>query len=158
MAVEHLTATGAGTTDAVVQNGYAKNLKYVATTIEVTAAASVSSTYKIARVPSGARLAGSGRLYWDDMATSGAPTLDIGVSGESFTLDDDIINDGLDLATANVIGIPIIKDKANYGKPLYELAGLSSDPGEIWTIQGEIKDAAVIAGGTLTAEIIYSTD
>lgn len=158
MAVEHLTATGAATTDSVPQNGYAKNLKYVAATIEVTAAASVSSTYKIARVPSGARLASSGRLYWDDMATSGSPVMDVGMSGESFTLDDNVLNDGLDLATANVIGIPIIKDKANYGKRLWEIAGLAADPREIWTLQAEIKGAAVIAGGTLTAEVVYSTD
>lgn len=158
MAVEHKTATGAGTTDPVPSNGYSKNLKAQFTTVEVTAAASVSSTYKIARVPSGARLVGAGRLYWDDMATSGSPTLDIGVSGPSFTLDDDIINDGLDLATVNNSGLPFVKDKANYGKPLYELAGLTADPNEIWTIQGEIKDAAVIAGGTLTAEVIYTTD
>lgn len=158
MAVETLTATGASEADGVVGHGLARTLKYVATTVEVSAAASVSSKYTLARLPSSARLAGSGRLYWDDMATSGAPTLDIGLEGPSFTEDDDVLNDGLDLATAQTAGTILIKDKANYGKKLYEIAGLSDDPNEIWEIKGVIRDAAVIAGGTLTAELIYSAN
>ncbi len=93
------------------------------------------------------------------MATSGAPTLDIGLVGPSFTYDDDVLNDGLDLATANTTtGARLIKDIANIAKPLWQLAGLTADPDEIWTIKAVIRDAAVIAGGTLSTDLIYSED
>lgn len=155
MAVENLTATGAATTDPIPQNGFADKLSYLPTTVEVSASASVSSTYILARVPSSARLSAASKVYWDDMATTGSPTLDIGVQGTSFTYDDDLINDGLALSSAGA-GSIYIKAIENYGKPLWQLAGLSSDPHEIWTIKGKIKDAAVTTGGTLTSELIYS--
>lgn len=156
MAVEALTATGVITDPP--QNGFSRSVKNVPVTVEVTAAASVSSRYTLGYAPSGARLGGLARLYWDDMATSGAPTLDIGLDGPSFTYDDDILNDGLDLATVNTAGLKIIKDIANLNKPLWQLAGLSADPDEIWRIRGVIRDAAVIAGGTLAGDIAYSED
>lgn len=156
MAVETVTATGVIADPP--QNGFSRSKKHVPVTIEVTAAASVSSTYTLAYVPSGARL-GDSRLYWDDMATSGSPTLDIGLVGPSFTYDDDKLNDGLDLATVNsTTGIKIIKDIANQYKPLWLIAGLTSDPDEVWTIKGVIRDAAVIAGGTLSGEVNFSED
>jgi hypothetical protein len=156
MSVENLTATGIISDPP--QNGIKRSKKHIPVTVEVSAAASVSSTYTLAYVPSGARL-GDSRLYWDDMATSGAPTLDIGLSGPSFTYDDDKLNDGLDLATANATtGTKIVKDIANQYKPLWLLAGLTSDPDEIWTIKAVIRDAAVTAGGTLSGEINFSED
>lgn len=156
MSVENLTATGFVTDPP--QNGFSRNIKQVTSTVEVSAAASVSSTYVLGYLPSGARLSGMARLYWDDMATSGSPTLDIGVGGTSFTFDDDKLNDGLDLATAQTAGAKIVKDIANQYKPLWQLAGLTADPDEIWVIKGVIRDAAVIAGGTLTADLIYAED
>ena len=157
MAVETLTATAILANPP--QNGYKRNLKHVPVTVEVSAAASVSSRYTLAYLPSGARLSGASRLYWDDMATSGAPTLDIGVLGTSFAYDDDVINDGLDLATVNTTtGVRVVKDIANQYKPLWQLAGLTADPDEIWTVKAVIRDAAVIAGGTLSGEFIYSED
>lgn len=156
MAVETTTATGVITDPP--QNGYSRSVKQVTSTVEVSAAASVSSTYTLGYLPSGARLSGAARLYWDDMATSGSPTLDIGLVGPSFTYDDDKLNDGLDLATAQTAGAKIIKDIANQYKPLWQLAGLTSDPDEVWTVKAVIRDAAVIAGGTLTADLIYAED
>ena len=157
MAVESKTATAILSDPP--QNGMKRNLKHVPVTVEVSAAASVSSSYTLAYVPSGARLSGASRLYWDDMATSGSPTLDIGLSGPSFTYDDDKLNDGLDLATVNTTtGTRVIKDIVDMYKPLWLIAGLSADPDEVWTIKGVIRDAAVVAGGTLSGEFIYSED
>jgi hypothetical protein len=156
MAVESKTATALLTDPP--QNGYSRSVKNVPVTVEVSAAASVSSSYTLGYVPSGARLGGLARLYWDDMATSGSPTLDIGIGGTSFTFDDDKLNDGLDLATANTTGIRVIKDIANQHKRLWEIAGLTSDPCEMWVVKGVIRDAAVIAGGTLSGDLAYITD
>lgn len=157
MAVESLTATAVLANPP--QNGFKRSLKHEPATVEVSAAASVSSRYILGYVPSGARIAASSRLYWDDMATSGAPTLDVGLLGPSFAYDDDVLNDGMDLATVNTAtGLRIVKDIANQYKPLWQIAGLTSDPDEIWTIKAVIRDAAVIAGGTLTCDLIYSED
>lgn len=157
MAVENLTATGAGTTSAVGSHGLADTVKYDSTTVEVSASASASSTYALHRVPSGARITAASKLYWDDLATAGSPTLDIGVSGPSFTYNDALLNDGLDAASAGT-GSIIIKTIDNYGKPLWELAALTSDPGEVWTVKVKIKDADVTTGGTLRSELFYKLD
>lgn len=157
MAVENLTATGAATTDPIPQNGYADKVSRLCTSVEVSASASVSSTYVLARLPSSARLGGLSKLYWDDMATAGSPTLDIGAEGPSETYDDDSINDGLALSSAST-GSIVIKTIDNYTKPLWEICGLSSDPNEIFTIKGKIKDAAVTTGGTLISEFVYTTN
>lgn len=155
MAVENLTATGVD--DNPPQNGFARSLKYSSTTVEVSAAASVSSKYVLGYLPSGARLPSNAILYWDDMATSGSPTIDLGLRGGSLTYDDDGINDGLLLSSAST-GAAIIKSSDNYGKPLWKLAGLTSDPDEIWALVAVIRDAAVTAGGTLGCQIIYAED
>ena len=130
-------------------------------TVEVGAADSATSTYAIARLPSNARLLGASRIYTDDLASAGAPTLDIGVfnlSGQStITDDDDAINAGIDAATATdasfVLGIE------NYGKKLYEfVSGQTEDPKGDLDITITLKDADVNVGGTITVEIFYTLD
>lgn len=155
MAVESKVATGIDTEPP--HNGYAQSVKNVPFTVEVSAAASVSSSYTLGYVPSGAKFGALAKLYWDDMATTGSPTLDIGVGGPSFTFDDDKINDGLALSSAST-GSLIIKDLANLNKPLWQLAGLSSDPCETWVIKGVIRDAAVTTGGTLAGDLAYTVE
>ncbi len=156
MAVENITATQ--TTDPVAQNGIARSVKRTVGIVEVAAAASVSSTYVLARVPSSAKLGAASRIYFDDMATSGAPTMDLGLTGPSLTYDEDLINDGITLATVTAGGVTVIKDIVNMDKALWEIASLSSDPGEVWTLKGVIRDAPAIAGGTLLCELNYWTE
>ena len=130
-------------------------------TVEVGAADSDTSTYAIARLPSNARLLGHSRIYTDDLASAGAPTLDIGVfnlSGQStITDDDDAINNGIDAATVTdasfVLGIE------NYGKKLYEfVSGQTEDPKGDLDIKLTLQDADVNVGGTITVEIFYTLD
>ena len=130
-------------------------------TVEVGAADSDTSTYAIARLPSNARLLGASRIYTDDLASAGAPTLDIGVfnlSGQStITDDDDAINAGIDAAT--VTDASFILGIANYGKKLYEyVSGQTEDPGGDLDITITLKDADVNVGGTITVEIFYTLD
>ena len=130
-------------------------------TIEVGSADSVNSTYAIARLPSNARLLAHSRIYTDDLASSGAPTLDVGVfnlAGKTtITDDDDAINNGIDAAT--VTDAALIGDIADYGKKLYEyVSGQTEDPKGDLDITLTLKDAAVNVGGTITVEIFYTLD
>lgn len=130
-------------------------------TVEVGAADSATSTYLMARLPSNAVILGASKLYGDDLATAGAPTLDIGIfnlSGKSIiTDDDDALNDGIDAASA--IDSNVVKDVANYGKKLWEhINGQTEDPKGEYDVKLTLKDADVNAGGTLTLELFYTLD
>jgi hypothetical protein len=129
-------------------------------TVEVAAAANADSRYTGFRLPMSARIHGAlSRLAWDDLASSGSPTLDIGLApvDGNLTLDEDAINDGLALSSAST-GSYFIKDIANWGKRLWEVAGLSSDPGGFADVILTIKDAAANDGGTISMTVCYSTE
>lgn len=130
-------------------------------TVEVGSADSATSTYLMARLPSNAVILGASKLYGDDLASAGAPTLDIGVfnlDGKSvITDDDDALNDGIDAASA--IDTAVVKDVANYGKKLWEhINGQTEDPKGELDIKLTLKDADVNVGGTLTIELFYTLD
>jgi hypothetical protein len=131
-------------------------------TVEVGAADSATSTYHMARLPSNARLLGLSRVWWDDLASTGAPTLDIGIFpiNSEFTEDPDAINDGMDAATANItVGQTVVKDPARMGKRLWELInGVTVDPKCEVDVKISLVDADVNVGGTITAELLYTLD
>lgn len=159
MAVETLTATRrAANADATPGHGLAGTVKALVGTVEMTAAASATSTYSFGKIPTNARILGLSELHNDDLATTGSPTLDIGlfaVEG-NITDNDDALNDGLDAATAGTKDV--IKDKANYGKYAYELAGETTDPGGLLEVKVTLKDAACDSGGTISLELLYVVD
>lgn len=130
-------------------------------TIEL-AAASAGEIIYLARIPSNLRISGHlSRLLFDDLASSGSPTLDIGlypVRTGDFTADDDALNDGIDCATAAGTAA-VIKDHANYGKRAWEFVnGLTADPKcDMW-LAVTTKDAATNATGTITLELVGATD
>lgn len=129
-------------------------------TVEVGAADSATSTYTMARIPSSSRILGMSKLYWDDLASAGAPTLDIGVfpvrTGD-FTGDADALRADLDAATANASGTVLISDHANYGKRVWEfISGQTTDPNCDVYIKVSLLDADVNVGGTMTLELFYT--
>lgn len=148
--------------DAVVGRGDSGMLKSVVTTKSVTAR-SANDTMKMLRLPSHARISGLSKVYWDDLASSGAPTLDIGVapvgdSANAITADPDALNDGLDIAAA-AGSAALIKDHANYGKQLWEyVSGLTSDPACQMDVYVSFVDAATNATGDVTTEVVFSID
>lgn len=158
MAVVALTATkrsNLSTLDSPqVETQVGVNLLEV--TVEVGSADSATSTYHIAHLPANARISGLSRLMLDDLASAGAPTIDIGTyNAADGTADDaDAINNGIDAATASN-NVPFILDPANVGKYLWELAGCTSNPGGFIDIKLALLDAAVNAGGTVSAMILY---
>jgi hypothetical protein len=126
-------------------------------TVEVAAGALSGTVYYTFPLPMRARIHGLSVLNIDDLASTGAPTLDIGLYtvDSTFTSDADAINDGIDAATA-ANGIRVVKDIANYGKRLWELLGLAADPGGYAKIGVSIQDAAANTGGTMTMTLHYS--
>jgi hypothetical protein len=136
-------------------------LKLWTETVEVGAADSATSTYRMARLPSNARIHGLSRLHHDDLASSGSPTLDIGITNtpgrSDITADPDALNDGIDAAAANGASIAVVKDKVNYGKRLWEYVnGQTVDPKCLLDILVTLADADVNVGGTITLELVYS--
>ena len=130
-------------------------------TVEVGAADSDTSTYLVARMPSNARILGSSRFESDDLASAGAPPMDIGVfnvPGDTRITDDpDAINDGIDVAT--VTDVQFVKDIANYGLRLWEhVASQTVDPLGDLDIKLSLVDADVNVGGTVTVTIYYTLD
>jgi len=130
--------------------------------VEMSAAASATSTYLIATLPSSARLSDLSYMSWDDLATTGSPTLDIGVFTPSYrtdspiTDDADAINDGLDAATATRRS-SFIKTIDNVHLPLWDhVASQTSDPGGMLDIKISLLDAACDSGGTIQGEIFYT--
>lgn len=143
---------------AVIGKGEAGQLIHLGTrTVEVAASES-ASTIDFGNIPSNLRIAACSRIYWDDLATSGSPTLDLGLFAvnANVTSDDDALNDGLAISavsTANV-GNVVVKDHANAGKRAYELvSGQTTDPGGELKIKGTIKDAPTHTTGTITLDL-----
>lgn len=132
-------------------------------TVETTASDSVSSTYHLARIPSNARILGLSTLSWDDLATTGSPTISLGaynISGASDITDDvDALSSGHAVSSAG--SGSALSDKANYGKRLWELVnGQTADPKCDLDIKARLVDAALTAAGagTITLELFYTTD
>lgn len=141
--------------------GEAANLKFITATKSVASGAQ-NSTLRMMSAPSNARIAGISRIHWDDLASTGSPTLDAGVAptanSADFTADADALNDGLDIASS-ASNAALVKDHANYGKQLWEfVSGLTSDPGGDLDIYVSIVDAASNATGDITVELAYTID
>jgi len=154
-----VTATVRRAVNAIIGKGDGGNLRAVgARTIELAASASGTIIDFKLRIPSNARIDPSSRAYWDDLATSGSPTLDIGLYAvdNNVTSDDDALTDGLaisSVSTANV-GAQVIKDFANAGKQAWEFVnGVTSDPGGFLDVKGIVRDAATNAAGTITLDM-----
>ncbi len=141
-------------TGLVAGKGDAAAIKLLSSrTIELAGSAS-GTTVKLGTVASNARIAGASKVYWDDLATSGSPTLDIGLGSvdSNVTSDPDALNDGLDVTSAS--SADLIKDHANFGKKAWEFVnGQTTDPGGALDIYGSVKDAATNATGTVTVQV-----
>lgn len=128
-------------------------------TVEVAAAAASGTEYVFFRIPTRARIHGISEIAFDDLASTGAPTIDIGLKAvdDNVTTNDAVLNDGIDVATAAGTA-RVIKDHANYGKRAWELHGESADPEGFLDVIVTTKDAAANTGGTVTMTLVYSID
>jgi hypothetical protein len=135
--------------------GDAQNVKaLICSTIELAASAS-GATVKLGTIPSNARLLPTGLIYNDDLATSGSPTLDLGLGSvdSNVTSDPDAINNGIALSSATTT-TTVMADAANAGKRAWEFVnGQTTDPGGLLDVYLSVKDAATTATGTITVEL-----
>lgn len=141
--------------------GDAYTKKVLCSTIELAAAAS-GDTIDFGRIPSNARILPTSTIYNDDLATSGSPTLDIGlgaVDGNLANADDpDAIDNGHALSSAST-GASAMAEIANAGLPAWDfVASETSDPGGVLKVYGTVKDAATTATGTITLVLEYYVD
>lgn len=143
----------------VAGKGEAATVKNLSATYEL-ASAAASDTVTFGRIPSNARICGMSRIYKDDCATTGSPTIDIGlfaVNG-NITSDADAINDGVSLSAAGAWA-ELVKDPANVGLPAWDLVnGQTSDPGGEFIVRGTILDASTTQTGTITLDMYYVLD
>jgi hypothetical protein len=157
MALENRTAVGAAAGDSRLSHGMGGDVKGWSRTIEATAAANANSTYIMGYIPSNARILGLSKLSFDDLASTGSPTIDIGLApvDGNITEDPDALNDGIDVATAAGTA-QVIKDIANYGKEAWRfVSGQTTDPKGQLQVKVSILDAAVNTGGTITLELLF---
>lgn len=157
MAVENLTAVGATAADSRTSHGMGGNVKAFSRTVEISAAASDTSTYALGYIPAQARILGISRYSIDDCDTGSTATLDFGlyaVDG-NVTSDVDALNDGIVLGTA-AKDQPLVKTIDKYGKRAWEYVSgaTSATKGEL-QLKAVIDDADVSAGDTLTVEVFY---
>ncbi len=162
MAIVNLTATAASPfplSATAKQIPSHNGVNAYSTTVEVGAADSDTSTYLMGRFPSNARIQPGSFVGWDDLASTGSPTLDVGTFNvaDGTADDDNALNDGLDAATANT-GSVMLADVADWGATLWSIAGASSDPGGWIDVKVTLQDADVNVGGTLSASFFYTVD
>lgn len=146
----------------VAGKGDAHVPRALVSTVEL-AASSTGDTVFFGNIPSTARVLGSSKIYTDDLATTGSPTLDLGI-GEvdgnfgSTSDDPDALSDGHDVTSA-VAGADVVGNIANIGLPVWDLVnGLTTDPGGLVKVYGTVADAATTQTGTVTLEMYYLVD
>lgn len=165
MAVDHVKSTPITNLDAspVVQNtvgqGAGGNLKEINGSAVAVASSSADSTYQLVRVPSTAKI----KDILFESAAQGAGKFDLGVYyatdglGKKPTsllaanaIDQDLFATEIDCASAVAI-TNVTNESGTYtidkrNQPLWQAAGLSSDPGGNFDIVATVKTTAVTTG------------
>ena len=140
--------------------GDAHSVKVLASATVELAASATGSTIFFGRVPTTARLLPQGFIYNDDLATTGSPTLDIGLASvdANITSDPDAINNGIALSSATTT-TTVVADPTNAGKQMWQyVSGQSTDPGGELDIYGSVVDASTTQTGTVTVELLGYLD
>lgn len=137
-------------------SGEANNLKVLGTvTIELATVVSNGDTIKFCRIPANARIAGLSRIDWDDLETTNAPTLDMGLASVDSNITSDPVAFSNGHALAAVGSADLIGDHANFGKKAWELvSGQTTDPGGELDVYGSVVDAATDTAGTVTLTLL----
>jgi len=136
--------------------GDANNLKCLFTSVIEQVASASGATIFFGRIPSNARISNLSRVYWDDLATSGSPTLDLGLAsvGSNITSDPDAFSNAHDVTSADTSGECLIDLFADSGKRAWEFVnGQTTDPGGSLDVYGSIVDAATTQTGTILVEL-----
>lgn len=122
---------------------------YATDKVEIASGDSSTSTFTLARIPYDAVILPGSLLYHD--AITSVTDADIGTSD-----DPNGLADALDISSAGSKQVLEQVDIANYYKPLWELVGLTSNPGGLADIIVTINNNAG-AAGTLSLHLQYVT-
>ena len=126
---------------------------------------SANSSFHLARIPSNAIILPTSTIYWDDLASSGSPTLDVGlwatkenwnaITAElSAGYDVDALTYGLDCTSAS--SASLISDHTAGILPAWDhMASVSADPGGMLDIKVSILDAAINIAAQVTLCVHY---
>ena len=156
MAIEALTATRLGA-QAVQGHGWGGNVKGFVATVAVSAAASDTSTYGMGLIPSNARLLGISRFHSDDLASTGSPTMDIGLRATSITDDPDALSNGHDVT--GIVDAGAVSALEKLGQRAWEFVnGQTVDPKGQLEVYVSLDDADANTGGDITLELYYILD
>lgn len=117
----------------------------------ITAADSVGSKYYLGKLPSNCRLLPDSKVYFDAIGASA--TLDI---GDADTVD--ALSTDLDISSAGSAGALDNIAIEEYGQYLWEMLGLSADPGGQIDIIGTLAGAAATNTGDLVVDLRYVVD
>jgi hypothetical protein len=154
--------TNADATPPVLTNAIESGARIhgAAGTVETLAADDASSVYRLVRVPSNCRIE-SIKLASD--AITGATASDVGIyqtaANGGAVVDADFFATDVDLSTGAVAFTEVLleataTDIAKCDMPLWELLGLSSDPGIQYDIAVTVND--VTAAGTISMKVLYA--
>lgn len=158
MAVVTVNATQRGL-KTTVGFGMAADVKCKVGYAAVGSSDSVNSAYTFFNIPTRARILGVSRLRTTDLASSGSPTLDVGLFSvnNNITSSDNCLATGVDISV--VVNQDLVLDITKQGQRAWEfISGLTADPtGEV-TVKATIKSAAVNTAGSIAIELFYVID
>lgn len=128
-AITNADATPLVLTNAIVAKG---RLQEAVGTKQVSASASIGSTYRLARVPSNARVSDV-LLYNDAFDTTGAADVGLYDINGGAVVAAAFFGSAVVLTAASTVGVNVTHESGVFGieaaeKPLWEALGLSSDP------------------------------
>lgn len=132
-------------------------IKQLADRVVIPAAASIGSTIELGQVKTSAVLSALGFVQFDALAAS--TTLKVGLKDDSkiaLSGKTALLNAATSTASAGSMAVGAAVDIANRYKPLWELAGLSADPGGVVTLVAELGGAAS-TGGDVAWEIPFTS-
>ena len=143
-------------------HGGAYGVKNLTSTVEIATATTVGRTINFGYIPSNARILMTSKLYADDLATSGSPTLDLGIAAVNGNLvnadDPDALTAAIAISSA-VTGANVLSDIANAGLEAWDhVASETVDPGGVLSVYGSMVDAAINKAGTITIDLFYVVD
>ena len=139
-------------------------VKVASGTVEVEAADNDAHIYALVRLPAQAVIYSV--LLMSD-AIAGATDYDFGgftptPGGDPVAVDADALCDGIDINAGKAVPTEILgtggaPDPANLGKPLWELLGVSADPGDdVFYDLGFLANTVGTAAGTITVAVKYT--
>lgn len=128
-------------------------------TYSVPASTTVGHEIVFARVPTNARINGTSRVYNDALGSSVTLSLGFKAVGGNFTSSTTALSTAFSVATANVVGTLPFSDHANCGRFVWELLGLSADPGGFADVCGYTAGATTTASAQdVTLTLCYTVE